>query len=88
MIDCHVTPPSRVRNIYGCESSIRKRLTETYAVLSVKCDALICVTLLQAVIAAGVMFFQFLPWLRVTHTSPSSVPAHSVSIDLNEAATA
>jgi hypothetical protein len=34
------------------------------------------------------MFFQFLPWSRVVHTKPSSVPAHSVLGVLKEAAKA
>ena len=67
---------------------MRKRLTDINAVVSLKCEALICVTLLHGVRLGGVMFFQLAPWLWVTHTWPSSVPAHRVLADLKEAAKA
>src|SRR6266851_3653728 len=65
---------------------MRKRLTETYAVSSSKCDALICVTLLHAVRPGGVMSFQFVPPSLVVQTSPSSVPAQTVFTFWNDGA--
>ena len=55
---------------------------------SSKCEALICVTLLQGVRSLGVMSFHFLPPSRVIQIRPSSVPAQSVLMFLNEGARA
>ena len=55
---------------------------------SSKCEATICVTLLQGIRSGGVMFFQFFPPSRVTQMSPSSVPAQIVFTFLNDGATA
>ena len=48
----------------------------------------ICVTLLHGVSSGGVMSFQFLPPSRVIQIRPSSVPAQSVFMFLNDGASA
>ena len=69
-------------------SSRRNRLTDAYAVRSSKCEAEICVTLLQGVSSFGVMSVQSAPPSRVIQIKPSSVPAHSEEISLNDGASA
>src|SRR3569623_2388562 len=74
--------------MYGARSSTRSRRTDAYTVVSSNRDASSCVTLLHAVTPGGVMAFQCPPPSRVTHSLPSSVPAHSVRVVVYDGASA
>jgi len=77
----------RAAKRYGCMSSCASGSPDTNAFLSLKCDAPICVTLLHGVRLGGVMFFHSCHDRRDPNQSIVGA-AHSVSVDLNDAATA
>ena len=70
----------------GADRRSRRRLTDDIGVSASKCEASICVTLLQGVSPGGVTSAQCAPPSRVTQTRPSSVPAHSVSMLFDDGA--